>query len=155
LIHSIRGLSRLVREVPETAHPLLETHWPGALTLVFSKYPGSFPDLSSDNTIGVRMPDHTVTLAVISMLARPLAVTSANRSGQPPALTADEVIQSFGDLIECVLDAGRTPGEKVSTVLSVVESPFRILREGAVSFADLKAVLGENLAERGTMNDEV
>jgi tRNA threonylcarbamoyl adenosine modification protein (Sua5/YciO/YrdC/YwlC family) len=147
LIHSTRGLSRLVREVPEAAHKLLESHWPGALTLVFSKYPGSFAELSSDNTIGLRMPDHTVTLAVISMLARPLAVTSANLSGKPPALTADDVIESFGNAIECVLDAGRTPGEKVSTVLSLVESPYRILREGAVSFSDLKAILGEHLAE--------
>jgi len=147
LIHSIRGLSRLVREVPEAAEPLLESHWPGALTLVFPKYPGSFADISSDDTIGLRMPDHTVTLAVISMLARPLAVTSANLSGQPPALTADEVMQAFGHQIECVLDGGRTPGEKVSTVLSVVQTPFRILREGAVTFEALKAILGENLAE--------
>jgi L-threonylcarbamoyladenylate synthase len=148
LIHSIRGLSRLVREVPEAAEPLLESHWPGALTLVFPKYPGSFADISSDDTIGLRMPDHTVTLAVISMLARPLAVTSANLSGQPPALTADEVMQAFGHQIECVLDGGRTPGEKVSTVLSVAQTPFRILREGAVTFEALKAILGENLAER-------
>ena len=148
LIHSIRGISRLVREVPEAARPLLESHWPGALTLVFRKYPGSFPDLSGDETIGLRMPDHMVTLAVISMLARPLAVTSANLSGKPPALTANEVLEFFGDRIECVLDAGRTPGEKVSTVLSVAESPFRMLREGTITFSDLKAVLGDELAER-------
>jgi len=147
LIHSTRGLSRLVREVPEQVHALFESHWPGALTLVFRKYPGSFSELSSDETIGLRMPNHTVTLAVLSMVARPLAVSSANLSGKPPALTADGVLDSFGDLIECVLDAGQTPGQRVSTVLSVVQSPFRVLREGAIPFSDLKAILGDELAD--------
>jgi L-threonylcarbamoyladenylate synthase len=147
LIHSTRGLSRLVREVPEAARPLLEELWPGPLTLVFRKYPGSFPEVSSDDTVGLRMPDHVVTLAVISMLAQPLAVTSANVSGKPPAVTADQALELFGDLIECVLDGGPTPGERVSTVLSLAETPFRVLREGAIPYARLKAILGENLAE--------
>jgi len=147
LIHSTRRLTQLVRHVPDSARSLLESHWPGALTVVFRKYQGAFSEVTADDTIGLRMPDHVVTLAVISMLARPLAVTSANLSGQPPALTADDVLEAFGDSVECVLDAGRTPGERVSTVLSVIESPFRILREGVISFSDLKAILGDDLAD--------
>jgi len=147
LIHSTRGLAHLVSEVPEAVRPLLESHWPGALTLVFRKYPGAFIEVSSGETIGIRMPDHMVALAVLSMVARPLAVTSANLAGRPPALTAEEVLDSFADTIECVLDAGRAPGTTVSTVLSVAESPFRILREGAISYDALKTILGDELAE--------
>ncbi|MCX8038743.1 MAG: L-threonylcarbamoyladenylate synthase [Candidatus Sumerlaeia bacterium] len=147
LIHSTRGLSRLVREVPDAARALIETLWPGALTLVFRKPSGLFAGFTPPDTIGLRMPDHLVALAVMSMVARPLAVTSANESGRPPALTADEVLETFGSQIDCVLDAGKTPGEKVSTVLSLVERPFRILREGAVSFEQLKDLLGDALAE--------
>ncbi|MBM3334358.1 threonylcarbamoyl-AMP synthase [Candidatus Sumerlaeota bacterium] len=147
LIHSTRGLSHLVRDVPEAARGLIEQLWPGALTLVFRKHRSSFAEVSSGETIGIRMPDHTVTLAVISMLARPLAVTSANLSGCAPALTAAEALESFGDRIDCVLDAGRTPGEKVSTVLSVAESPFRVLREGAISLAQIKAIVADALAD--------
>ncbi len=148
LIHSTRGLSRLVREVPDAARELIETLWPGALTLVFRKPAGLFAGFTLPDTIGLRMPDHLVALAVMSMVARPLAVTSANASGRPPALTADEVLEMFGSQIDCVLDAGRTPGEKVSTVLSLVERPFRILREGAVTFEQLKDLLGDALAEK-------
>lgn len=145
LIHSTKGLAHLVRQVPDAVRPLLESHWPGGLTVVFRKYQSAFAEVTSDDTIGLRMPNHTVTLAVLSMVARPLAVTSANLSGKPPALTADDVLESFGDSIECVLDAGRTPGKRASTVLSVIESPFRILREGAISFSNLKAILGDDL----------
>lgn len=146
LIDSLRGLPHLVREVPKPIESLLETLWPGALTLIFRKRAGSFKAVSSTDTIGLRMPDHYVTLAVISTVARPLAVTSANLSGEPPMLTADEVMEKFADSIDCVVDVGRTPGEKVSTVLSVAESPFRILREGEVSAERLKEALGDRLA---------
>lgn len=145
LVHSTRHLPNLVTEVPERATALLESHWPGALTVVFRKHPKAFAEVSAGDTIGIRMPDSTVALAVISMLARPLAVTSANVSGARPALTADAVMESFGDVIDCVLDGGTAPGEKVSTVLLVVEEKFRVLREGAIAFAELKAVLGEAL----------
>jgi len=147
LIHSTRGLARLVREIPEAARTLFDTYWPGALTLVFRKHPGLLAEITPADTIGLRMPDHLVALAVISMLARPLAVTSANLAGQPPALTADELLATFGHAIECVLDAGPTAGEKPSTVLSLAAAPFRILREGAISFDELKAILGDALAE--------
>jgi L-threonylcarbamoyladenylate synthase len=146
LIHSMRDLPRLVREIPEAIEPLLERYWPGALTIVFRKHTGSFAGVTSDETIGIRMPDDMVTLAVLSMVARPLAVTSANPAGKPPAVTPDEVLEAFGDKLDCLLDAGRTPGEEVSTVLSVVESPFRVLRQGAVSFQALKELLGDELA---------
>lgn len=147
LIHSVRGLRYLVREVPELARAVLDAYWPGALTVVFRKYSGSFPDISEADTIGLRMPNHNVTLAVLSIVSRPLAVTSANFSGLPPARTAQEALEIFGGLVDCVLDAGPMPGEKVSTVLSVADEPFRVLREGAVRFDELKALLGENLAE--------
>nr|HQH13192.1 Sua5/YciO/YrdC/YwlC family protein [Candidatus Sumerlaeota bacterium] len=75
---------------------------------------------------------------VINMAARPLAVTSANPSGQPPARTAEQVKEYFGGKVDIILDAGEMRCELVSTVLSVIKEPYTILREGALSFDSLR-----------------
>ena len=103
--------------------------------------------MSSTATLGVRIPDHNTTLALISMLERPLATTSANLSGQPPATTAEEVVSVFGDELDCILDAGPTMGNIASTVLSVVDTPYRIIREGGVTREQIREILGDLLGD--------
>lgn len=145
LIYSTRQLRSLVRKIPEGVQPVIDKFWPGALTIVFEKYENTFTAVSSDATIGVRIPDNLVCLSVLSMAARPLATTSANLSGLPPATTAQRVLEYFGDKIDVILDAGPTAGEVVSTVLSVVNLPFEILREGRISRAELLELLSAEL----------
>jgi L-threonylcarbamoyladenylate synthase len=147
LIHNVQMLSGLVMKFPERVQELSDEFWPGSLTLVLPKPIGALSTVSPAPTIGVRIPDHNTALALISLVARPLATTSANLADQPPATTAEEVIQFFGDKLDCILDAGPTPGQVASTVLSVVQSPYEILRQGAVSREELKRVLGDLLRD--------
>ncbi len=141
LIDGMRTLARLVRDIPPDVESMLKELWPGALTVVFPKPETMLSAVSQVATLGIRMPDSTIALSLISVVARPLAVTSANPSGMPPATTAPKVREYFGNKIDMILDGGETKGEVTSTVLSVLEEPYKILREGVLSFETLKAYL--------------
>jgi len=146
LIDSTRMFRTLVTELPEGVEALLERHWPGPLTLVARKRKAALQAISRDMSLGLRMPDSVVALGLISMLGRPVAATSANLPGQAPARTAQEIAERFGDQLDLILDAGPAPETGDSTVLTVMETPFRILREGPVTRAILQETL-ENLLD--------
>lgn len=113
-------------EADERAHRLSERFWPGALTLVLS---------GSAETQAFRTPDHSVALALIRA-AGPILATSANRSGEPDTLGADDVLIAFAlqqDGLAAVVDGGPVPGGVASTVLDLSVTPARILREGPVT----------------------
>jgi tRNA threonylcarbamoyl adenosine modification protein (Sua5/YciO/YrdC/YwlC family) len=145
LIHNQKMLKHIVKKIPSDVEKIMDELWPGSLTIVLQKYSGVLREVSDSDTIGVRIPDNIIPLGLVSLLSRPLATTSANLSGEPPATTADDVIRSFGDSIDLVLDAGATPSNVVSTVLSVVEKPYRILREGAITRRMLEQAFGLTL----------
>ena len=146
LIDSTRMFRTLVTELPQGVEALLERHWPGPLTLVARKRKAALQAISRDVSLGLRMPDSVVALGLISMLGRPVAATSANLAGQAPARTAQEIAERFGDQLDLILDAGPAPETSDSTVLTVLETPFRILREGPVTRAILQETL-ENLLD--------
>jgi L-threonylcarbamoyladenylate synthase len=120
----------------ERATRLAERFWPGALTLVLAAADGA-------GTQAFRVPAHGVALALLAATG-PLAVSSANRSGEPEALEADDVAIAFADADEpsAILDGGRVPGGVASSVLDLSGPRARLLREGAVSRAELEAVIG-------------
>ena len=112
----------------ERAKSLAARWWPGPLTLVL-------PATDGGDGLGFRVPAHDVALALIR-LAGPLLATSANRSGEPETLGADEVQIAFavhGDLLAAVVDGGPAPGGTASTVVDLTAEPARLLREGAIS----------------------
>lgn len=113
------------------AEELARRFWPGPLTLVLARHPGFTHDLGGDDlaTVAVRVPQSEVALELLGEIG-PLATTSANRSGEPPATSADEARSIFGDEV-AYLDGGPCRGLP-STVLSLVGSP-RVLREGALA----------------------
>ncbi|MDD4870733.1 MAG: L-threonylcarbamoyladenylate synthase [Kiritimatiellae bacterium] len=111
---------------------LAEKFWPGALTLVL---------MTSAGTEGFRVPDYDVALELLRAAGGVLRVTSANVSGEPPALTADEAINVIGGSVELVLDAGRVPGGIPSTVAKVENGRVIVLREGAISADELTACI--------------
>ena len=115
-------------EVDEQAKRYMIRFWPGPLTLVL-KRPGASP------TLGVRIPDHPLALRLLR-IAGPLMTTSANLSGEPPALTAAEAEKLSG--LAGVVDGGVVPGGRASTVLDLTGDEPRILREGALTAADLR-----------------
>lgn len=125
-----------------SAKSLAAHFWPGALTLVVTRRPELPEQLSSLPTIGVRMPDHPVALRLLRA-AGPLAVTSANRSGDENPLTAEDVLEQLGGRIDLVLDGGKCPGGVPSTVVDCTIPDVKILRQGAISVEAIHAALGE------------
>lgn len=107
---------------------LAARYWPGPLTLVLEE---------GAETIGYRVPNHAVALAVLRAVNGPLAVSSANRSGEPDARNADEAVRALGASVAVVLDAGPSPGQIPSTVVAVKESRVHVLREGAIPTPDI------------------
>ena len=111
-------------QVSPEACTLMGRFWPGPLTLVLARPDGS--------TVGFRMPDHPVALALLKEAAVPVVAPSANLSGHPAPKTAEEVLRDLADRIDLVLDAGPTPRGVESTVLDLSCRPPKILREGAI-----------------------
>jgi tRNA threonylcarbamoyl adenosine modification protein (Sua5/YciO/YrdC/YwlC family) len=106
------------------ARRLAGRYWPGPLTMVL---PGP------GEAVGCRIPDHPVTLALLSAYGHPLAVTSANRSGEPAAVTAAEALDALGSEVAVVVDSGASMGKVPSTVVEVRGDELKVLREGAIS----------------------
>jgi L-threonylcarbamoyladenylate synthase len=124
--------ARSLAELDERALLLIGRHWPGPLTLVLPRARGVHLDLGGDpSTVGLRCPDHATARAILRRTG-PLAVTSANRHGEPPAHTAEEVRALLGPSIEVVVDGGPCEGAS-STVISLVTSEPAVLRVGALS----------------------
>jgi L-threonylcarbamoyladenylate synthase len=139
LVLMVHELGRVgeVAEVGERERRCMERWWPGPLTLVLRAREGLEPPLvtGAPPTVGVRIPDHPAALALLAAAAAPLATTSANRSGEPEAMTAQEAARLVG--VAAVLDGGRAPGGIPSTLLDLSGREPRILREGPVSGAEL------------------
>ena len=132
LIGEKAQLSLVTAFFSDMGKKLAEVFWPGALTLVVLKNP-TLPDvLSSQATVGVRMPNNPFTLALLQMTG-PLATTSANLSGHENPLTAQDVFTQLGGKIELILDGGSTPGSIPSTVVDCTGHHPVILRDGAIS----------------------
>jgi len=135
-------LRALVVDVPVEVDALINRFWPGALTLIMRAQPTLRMDLGkTEGTIAVRVPDHPDARALLRQTG-PLAVSSANVSGQPPATNIDEAIDQRGDSVAVYLDAGATPGPTASTIIDLASTPSgRIIRAGVLSHAALAAVM--------------
>ena len=142
LIADEADLPRITVSVPDIARKLMAHFWPGGLTLVLPKRLDVPEIVSADRTVAVRIPDLDLARALMR-LTGPLAVTSANRSGQPSPVTASEVMAQLGGRVAAVLDGGSCPGGIPSTVVDCVASPPRVVREGAISLAALQAIVPE------------
>lgn len=144
LVDSIEQVTALA-VVTRAAEQLSERFWPGALTIVLERRSDiEMTDLLGGGrpTLGLRLPDHEVPRSLARRLG-PIAASSANVSGQPPANTAALVEQALGDLLALILDDGPVRGGTSSTVVDCSNAtvPPRILREGAISAADIAAAL--------------
>jgi L-threonylcarbamoyladenylate synthase len=120
---------------------LIARFWPGGLTLVLPKTKIVPSLVSSTHTVGVRVPDFALTRTVIQNAGGVLAVTSANMSGQPSPITAQEVEQQLGGRIDLILDGGPSLGGVPSSVLDCTILPPILLRHGAITEAALRAVI--------------
>jgi L-threonylcarbamoyladenylate synthase len=139
LLARVAQIEEVARPLSPLARLLAEKLLPGALTLVLTKS-GSVPDFvtAGGTTVAVRIPAHPVPLALIEGLGVPVLNTSANLSGRPSALTAGEVSAKFVDKVDLVIDGGRCPGGKESTIVDATGEVPVILREGALSLRELE-----------------
>ena len=132
LLADPQDLGTVVAEISDLVRELTAHLWPGGLTLILPKSPSVPKEISATATVAVRIPDLPLTRQIIAAAGTPLAVTSANRSGQPSPRTPDKVISQLGGRIAAIVDGGRCPGGVPSTVLDCTTAPPRVLRAGAV-----------------------
>lgn len=140
LVRSPKQVAGLVTRVPETAERLMAGYWPGPLTLVLASDPNLLWDLGdAEGTVAVRMPFDDVALDVIRAVG-PLAVTSANLSGQAPAPTAAGAREQLGEGVAVYLDDGPRSATPASCVLDLTRREPAVLREGALDPDEVLAV---------------
>jgi len=140
------AMDRYCTDVPPAAHALAAKFWPGPLTIILKSKP-EIPEIvrAGGKTVGLRCPDHPKTLQLLREAAVPLAVPSANPSGAPSPKTADRVRDYFDGAIEGIIDGGVCGIGTESTIIDLSETPYRILRVGALSEDMVFSVLRESL----------
>jgi tRNA threonylcarbamoyl adenosine modification protein (Sua5/YciO/YrdC/YwlC family) len=146
LVGSWSTIDGLVTSVPAAARELVEAFWPGGLSLVLPHAPSLTWDLGvTRGTVMLRMPLHPVALELLRDVG-PMAVSSANVSGQPPATTVADAHEQLGAKVTVYLDGGPCRVGVASTIVDLTGDEPRILREGAVSAAEVGEVLGRTVA---------
>ena len=141
-------LQRVAITPPPIASKLGQTFWPGALTLVMKRRAELPAELSGDDTIALRVPDHLELRDFLEACGGFLAVTSANLSGQPDALTAQEVVGYFERRIAMVVDGGPVAGGRPSTVIDCTHEAPVLLRQGAIPREDIEEILQLKMSDR-------
>lgn len=135
-------LHRLVTAIPDAAQKLIRVFWPGPLTLVFRASRAVSPRLTANTgLIGIRISSHPIARSLAQALGGALTATSANLSGQEENATAQEVARTMGPLLDDIIDGGKTPGHKGSTVINVATDSPQILRYGMISEDEIRKVL--------------
>ncbi len=141
LVGSWRTLDGLVERVTSQVRDLVRAFWPGGLTLIVRHAPSLTWDLGdARGTVAVRMPLHPVAIELLGRTG-PMAVSSANISGRPPATTVDDAVAQLGDSVEVYLDGGPCAVGVASTIVDCTDDVPRVLRVGAVDLAALREVL--------------
>ena len=142
LVGSWQTIDGLAFAVPEAARELIHAFWPGALSLVVQQAPSLQWDLGEGRgKVMVRMPLHPVAIELLREVG-PMAVSSANISGRPPAITADDARRQLGELVGVYLDAGPSQQQAASTIIDLTGPTPHILREGPVGADEIATVLG-------------
>src|ERR1700744_1461217 len=140
LVGAVRAATALVDDFGPFGQDLIDEFWPGGLTLVARATPTLAWDLGDTRgTVAVRMPLHADALDLLKKTG-PMAVSSANITGNPVATTADEAVAQLGDSISVYLDGGRCGGGGASTIIDLTGSVPRLLRAGAISMDRLREV---------------
>ncbi len=148
LIASDVGMvKKLTAELPEYGEKLMDSFWPGPLTIVLKTLPGNPGSTGGDRgTIGIRIPANELCIRLVRAFGRPITSTSANLSGGADCSAVDQIHRSLRSAADLIIDAGRTEGAVPSTVISIAEDRPRIIREGAVPKGALETIAGSMCA---------
>lgn len=137
LLADADGLALVARDTPPVARQLAERFWPGPLTLILPRRSDLPANLSANDTVAVRLPDHALARAIIRAAGGAVAATSANRSGEPPAGDAGEARAALAGRVAAIVDGGPAPIGQPSTIVDCTATPPTILRQGPLSAGDL------------------
>jgi len=129
-------VTKHIKHIPPIARRLISSFWPGPLTIVF--------DLQDNRTVGIRNSSHHVVRDLLNAAGISIVSTSANISGRSPAIDAQQVISSFSDKVDVVLDDGPAEAGKPSTVIKIVDNTFEIIRHGVIEEERLNRCLNED-----------
>lgn len=160
LIPNLNTLQALAETVPDVAMRLAETFWPGALTMILRAQPSLNWNLGeTKGTVALRMPDHKIALALLEEVG-PMAVSSANLTGKPAAVTCAQAEAYLGDSVQVYLDGGNSPKGESSTILDLTDlvdtyvdgkletsGKIRLVRAGALSADKIRTIAGNLLDE--------
>jgi L-threonylcarbamoyladenylate synthase len=138
LIASLEDLDTVVTGLSERVHQLVNRFWPGGLTLILPKRETVPDQVSATQNVAVRLPDMILTREIITAVGSPLAVTSANRSGQQSPTTASEAFDQLHGRIAAIVDGGPTKGSVPSTILDCTTDPPRLIRRGVIDIDALR-----------------
>ena len=144
LIADQEDMEKVGMNIPETAYKLASRFWPGPLTCIIPKKPTLPESVSATSTVGVRVPNHEITRALLRM-AGPMAVTSANISGQQSPSTTEKVFSQLSGRIDLILDGGKTQGGVPSTVVDCTGGEIKILRKGPISLEAIRLKLSSDI----------
>ena len=146
MVASPEEIGRFAVEVPDAAKMLAEKFWPGPLTIVLKANP-DIPEIvrAGGDTIGLRCPDHALTLQALREAGVPFAAPSANLSGALSPKTAGDVLKVFDGVIDAVIDGGACTLGRESTILDMSKKPYRVLRQGALPEESILDALTENM----------
>ena len=142
LLSDASQMDELAVNIPESARRLASRFWPGALTIVLHKSK-TVADIitAGGDTVALRVPAHPVTLALIRGVGVPIVGTSANLTGKPSPVTADEVMSQLDGTVDLIIDGGRSPVGKESTIVDLTGKVPVIVRQGAISADEIMAIL--------------
>ncbi|WP_083541972.1 L-threonylcarbamoyladenylate synthase [Kribbia dieselivorans] len=154
LVPSPRTVDGLATDVPGYARDLIRTFWPGPLTLIFVAQPSLQWDLGETNgTVALRMPHDDICVAVLSEVG-PMAVTSANRTGHPPAHTVTEAATQLGPAVSIYLDGGERRDVAPSTIVDCTGDRPVVLREGAITPEQIAEIAAPHLEANTGLEDD-
>ena len=142
LLSGVEQLGLVADAVPSVAGRLAEAYWPGPLTLIVIRNEGLPERLTAGQaTVAVRVPDHEVPRSLARLLGRPITGTSANISGASDPQTLEELRRQVGERVDAVVNEGPHPAGTASTIVDVSGDEPRLIREGAIPFGEIAALL--------------
>jgi len=149
LVSNIDMVNKFAKSINKIEKTLIETFWPGALTIIFDKS-DIVPDLltSGLDTIGIRMPDNEMCLEVINKFGKPLAMSSANIANKAPDFNLKELLTDFDNKVSFIINDKNLDNKLPSTIVRVENNEIKILRKGSISKSDILNCFGGNINVR-------
>lgn len=142
ITHSLREVEKLVKIFPQNAKKIANVFWPGPVTMVFEARENLFSSIvSREGKIAIRIPNNQFCLRLCEKCSAPIVSTSANISGKPENVDMNYIINTFGNIVDIIIDAGDLSGNLASTIVDISGEYPILIREGLISYDRIKSVL--------------